>query len=140
MAQCVAEPDEVNQERREDNTAMSSPLLIVLAFLDESLVPHLSVTLAAVHGSPFSRLKGHFGLFAASGTNGGMHFPPPITVAIPATLRTAALVFLSLSALRTTLGFISETLGGKELLLGSAESETCATLYAFEGLVHIIHG
>ena len=55
-------------------------------------------------------------------------FSSLIAVAIPATLQTAALFFPGLSAARTRLGFISEALGGKELLLKSAESETCAAL------------
>ncbi len=105
-----------------------------------TLAPDFGVTVAAVHGSLFSGLERYLCVFAARGADSGIHFPGLTAVAIPATRRTAALLFPGCPAVRTTLGFIGKALIGEELLLRSAESETHATICAFEGLVHITHG
>jgi len=77
---------------------------------------------------------------ATRGADGRIHFPLPwIAVATPSTI-TTTLLLPGRSALRTTLRLIGEALVGKELLLGSGEGETQATLRALEGLVHIAHG
>ena len=105
-----------------------------------SLAPNCGVTVAAVHGSVFSGLERYLRVFAARGADSGIHFPGLRTVAIPATRRTAALLFPGCPAVRTTLGFIGKALISEELLLGSAESETHATICTFESLVHVTHG
>ena len=112
----------------------------VLPYLNVSFAFNFSVTVAAVHGSPFSGLEGYLRLFATRGADSVMHFPLPLTIAIPGTIRTTALLFSGLSALRTTLGLISEAFGSEELLLLSAKGKTCAALHTLEVLVHVAHG
>jgi hypothetical protein len=105
-----------------------------------SLAPNFGVTVAAVHGSLFSGLERYLRVFAARGADSGIHFPGLIAGAIIATRRTAALLFPGCPAVSTTLGFIGKALISEELLLRSAESETHATICAFEGLVLVTHG
>jgi hypothetical protein len=120
--------------------AQSVPSPFPLPFLYATLVPDFSVTVAAVDGSVFSGLERYLRVFATRGADSGIHLPRLIAVAIVATGRTAALLPLGCSALRTTFGFVGEALIGEELLLRSGESETHATICAFEGLVYITHG
>jgi hypothetical protein len=54
---------------------------------------------------------------------------PRIAVAIETNICTA-LLFLGLSAVRTTLRLVGEPFASKEFLLASAESESCAAVYA----------
>jgi len=109
------------------------PLICALA-LD------FSVAVATVHRPAVSWLERYLCLFATRGADGRIHFPLPWrAVATPSTI-TTTLLLPGRSALRTTLRLIGEALVGKELLLGSGEGETQATLRALEGLVHIAHG
>jgi len=95
---------------------------------------------AAVHRSAVSGLERYLGVFATRGADGRIHFPLPlIAVATPATIGTTALLFLGCSAVRTTLGLVREAFGSEELLLASAKGETCAAVYALEGLVYVGH-
>jgi len=125
---------------KRERRALPVPPLFVLPFLSASLAPDFSVTVTAVHRSPFSGLEGHLRLFATRGANSVIHFPLPLTVAIPGTIRTTALLFSGLSALRAALGLISEALVSEELLLLSSKGETCAALHTLEVLVHVVHG
>ena len=117
------------------------PLSPYYLSLNAGLLPGLGEAVTAVDGSAFSRLKRYLGIYAAGSTDSGMHFPLPLiaTIAIVAFLGTAAL-FPGLSAVIAALGFIGEALVGKELLLRSTKSETCATVYALKGLVLVAHG
>ncbi|OGO05513.1 MAG: hypothetical protein A2Y91_00830 [Chloroflexi bacterium RBG_13_54_8] len=54
--------------------------------------------------------------------------------------RRTTTLFAGLSALRAALWLIGISLGGKKLLLGGAEGETCTTFGALEGFVRIAHG
>ena len=116
-----------------------SPSLFMLFFLKVSLASNFSVTIAAVHGSPFSRLKRYLRVFAARSADSVIHFPLLLTVAIPGTIRTTALLPSGLSALGTTLWLISEALGSEEFLLLSTKGETCAALHTFEVLILVAH-
>jgi len=128
-------------EKRQGVAFPMPPPAFVLAFLDAGSAPNFSVAVAAVHWSPVSGLKRYLGVFPTRGADSRIHFPLPlIAVAIPATISTTALLFPGCSAVRTTLGLVSEPLGSEELLLGSAKGETCAAVYALEGLVYIGHG
>ena len=99
------------------------------------------VATAAVHCSAVSGLERYLRLYATVGAHGRIHFPLPlIAVAITATIGTTALLFPGCSAVRTTLGLVREAFGSEELLLGSAKGETCAAVYALEGLVYVGHG
>jgi len=119
----------------------TSPSAFTLAFLDAGSAPGFSVAVAAVYWSPVSRLKRYLGVFAARGADSRIHFPLTlIAVAITITIPTTALLFLGCSAVRTTPGLVSEPLVSEELLLGSVKGETCAAVYALEGLVYIGHG
>ncbi len=116
------------------------PSFFVLAFLDASSAPVFNVAVAAVHWSSVSGLERYLGVFATRGTDSRMHFSLPLrAVAIPATTRTTALLFIGSSAVRTTLGLVGEPLGSEELLLASVKGETCAAVYALEGLVFVSH-
>ena len=117
--------------------AQSVPSPFVLPLLNATLAPDFGVTVAAVHGSIFFGLEGYLRIFATRGTDSGMHFPGLIAGAIPATRRTVALLSLGCPAFRTTPGFVGKALVGEELLLGSAETETRATICAFESLIHV---
>lgn len=117
-----------------------SPSLFMLFFLNVSLASNFSVTIAAVHGSPFSRLKRYLRVFAARSADSVIHFPLLLTVAIPGTIRTTALLPSGLSALGTTLWLISEALASEEFLLLSTKGETCAALHTLEVLFHVVHG
>ena len=129
---------------REEKQGVALPIpppAFVLAFLDAGSAPDFSVAVAAVHRSPLSGLKRYLSIFPARGADSRIHFPLPlIAVAIPATIPTTALLFPGCSAVRTTLGLVSEPLGSEELLLGSVKGETCAAVCAPEDLVFIGHG
>jgi len=129
-------PVKLREKRKRAAQAML-PSFFALALLDAGSAPDCSVALAAVHWSPVSGLERYLGVFPARGADSRIHFSLPlIAVAIPAT----ALLFPGCSAVRTTLGLVGEALGSEELLLGSAKGETCAAVYALEGLVYIGHG
>ena len=111
--------------------AQSVPSPFVLPLLNATLAPDFGVTVAAVNGSIFFGLEGYLRIFATRGTDSGIHLSLPlIAIAIIASIRTTALLFIGLPALRTTLRIIGITLGSEELLLGGAESETCVALHA----------
>ena len=85
-------------------------------------------------------LENYLGVFATGGADSSIHFPlPPLSVAI-APRRITALLFIRLSAVRTTLGLVGEPFASKEFLLASAESESCAAVHAVNGLVYVGHG
>lgn len=112
----------------------------MLAFPDTGSVPDFSVAVAAVHWSSVPGLERHLGVFPARGADSRIHFSLPlIAVAIPAAIPTTALLFPGCSAVRTALGLVGEALGSEELLLGSAKGETCAAVYALEGLAYVGH-
>jgi len=66
----------------------------LLTFLSAILGPNFGVTFAAVNRAILSRLKRHLCFFATRGTDGGIHFPRSVIVAVPAT----TLLSLGLSA------------------------------------------
>ena len=127
-------------EKGKSMALLVPPSFFVLAFLNAGSAPNFSVAVAAVHRSSVSGLERYLGVFPARGADGRMHFSLPlIAIAIPAIIRTTALLFPGCSAVRTTLGLVGEPLASEELLLGSAKGETCAALHALEGLVYIGH-
>ena len=127
-------------EKRKSMALLVPPSFFVLAFLNAGSAPNFSVAVAAVHRSSVSGLERYLGVFPARGADSRIHFSLPlIAVTIPAAIPTTALLFLGCSAVRTTLGLISEALSSEELLLGSAKGETCAAVHALEGLVYIGH-
>ena len=94
-----------------------------------------------LHRSPVSGIENYLGVFATGGADSSIHFPlRPIAVAILTNIRATALLFLGLSAVRTTLWLVGEPFASKEFLLASAESESCAAVQAVNGLVYVGHG
>ena len=102
----------------------------MLAFLDAGSAPDCGVAVTAVHWSSVSGLERYLGVFPARGADSRIHFSLPST----------ALLFPGCSAVRTTLGLVGVAPGSEELLLGSVKGETCAAVYALEGLVYVGHG
>jgi hypothetical protein len=86
-----------------------------------TISPDFVETLAAIYRSAFARLKRYFRIFAALGTDRGVHLTGFHAAA-------HALVFPCLSASRAALGLVGVTLGLKELLLRRGKGERSSAI------------
>jgi len=95
----------------------------------------LPEAVAAVHWAIAPGLEGDFGLLATLGTDGGVHLSRGLTVAAAVTALAAA----CLTAGRTALGLVSETLFGVILLIVGAEGEGLVAVLTGESPILIAH-
>ena len=115
----------------------SPPLIGLKISLGLATRSYFAVTIAAVNRPITTGLEWYLCFFATFGTYRRVHLAVGTVVAIAAASGTLCLSCLA--AIRTTLGFISITLGLVEFLFLSGETEGCSAIGALERLILKTH-
>jgi hypothetical protein len=102
---------------------------------------YVAVAVTAINWFACAWFKRHLSRFAALSAGSRIHLATSAAAesATPASAA-AALSFASIAAGSATLGFISVTLLGEELLILSAEGEVDAAVHTLECFVGVSHG
>jgi len=95
----------------------------------------LPEAVAAVHWAIASGLEGYFGLLATLGADRGVHLSRGLTIAAAV----AAFVAARLTAGRTALGLVGETLFGVIGLIVGAEGEGLVAVLTGESPILVTH-
>jgi hypothetical protein len=98
----------------------------------------LPEAVATVNWAVATRQEGDFRIFAALGTDGGMHLSRGPTIAAAVTA-VAAFGTTGLAAVRTTLGLVGVALFGVIGLVVSAESERLTAVLTGESPILVTH-